>query len=414
MKPFLSTLAAIAFLMLSCEKKSEFSDWRGPQRNGIYPEKGLLQEWPEDGPKLAWSVEGLGYGHSSPAVAGGKVFVSGIKDTVAAEGTLFVFDTRGNKLFEKNYGKDFAYNFYGTRSTPLVADDKIYIESGMGAIYCLNVNTGDEIWSKDFKSDFGVDSVIQFGNSESVLIDGDRLICVPGGSEFNVVALDRNNGELIWSCAGEGDIATYNSPVIAEHGGRRLVIAQTAAFVLGIDAATGEKRWSIEQTQGNKIHANTPLFSDGKILVISAGREKTSGMVQLQLSDDADAVSEIWRNNRYVNLMGGIIKIDSCLYGSSYLKKDWQVISWNTGETLSKNDELGGGAVIYADSRFYCYSEREGEVALCKADPTGFEVISRFKVPLGTGEHWAHPVIADGMLYIRHGNALMAYNIKAR
>ena len=171
-------------VLYSCGPESQYSDWRGPNRDGIYKASNLLKEWPENGPELLWSYEGLGFGHSAVAVANKKIFVTGIKDTLASEGTLFAFNNEGQLVWEKNYGKDFSLNFHGTRSTPVLVDDLIYIESGMGAVYCLDANTGDKIWSKDFITDFGVDSVLQFGYSESVLIDGDKLICVPGAKEI--------------------------------------------------------------------------------------------------------------------------------------------------------------------------------------------------------------------------------------
>ncbi|WP_340112451.1 PQQ-binding-like beta-propeller repeat protein [Maribellus mangrovi] len=405
---------AILFLGACQQPKQQFSDWRGPNRDGIYNETDLLKEWPESGPEMLWSFEGLGYGHSSVAAVNNKIFVTGVKDTLESMGTLFAFDANGELLYERDYGKDFSLLYHGTRSTPVVSDDIIYIESGMGAVYALDANSGEEIWSKDFQVDFDEDSVIQFGHSESVLLDGDRLICVAGGKEFNVVALNRFTGELLWSCEGEGEIATYNSPILVDHNGQKLVIAMTSNSIMGIDADTGEKYWRVEQTQGNKIHANTPVYVDGKILMVSAGREKTSGMVQLQLSDDGKSVEEMWRNNRYMNLMGGVVKVDSCFYGSSYLKNDWRVMSWKTGETLTQNKDFGGGAVIYADNMFYCYAERDGEIALAKATPESFEIVSKFEVPLGTKEHWAHPVINNGILYVRHGDALMAYDVSAK
>lgn len=409
----ISILFSICLLLCTaCAQNTESSDWRGPNRDGIYHEMDLLKQWPEEGPNLLWSHEGLGFGHSAVAVANKKIYVTGIKDTVESVGTLFTFDLGGELLWEKSYGKDFSLNFHGTRSTPVVVNDLIYIESGMGAVYCLSAETGDEVWSKDFIVDFDLDSTILFGNSESVLIDGDNLICVPGAKENNVVALNRFTGESIWSCAGNGEIATYNSPILVNHNGLKLVIAMTSHSIMGIDAASGEMYWRAEQTQQNKIHANTPLYAEGKIVVATAGRTATSGMVQLQLSDDGRSTKEVWRNKKYVNLMGGLIKLDSCLYGSAYMKKDWQVLNWNTGEMLVKNKELGGGSVIYADGLFYCYAERDGEVALVEATSEKFEIISKFKVPLGTKEHWARPVINDGVLYVRHGDALMAYSIK--
>jgi outer membrane protein assembly factor BamB len=413
MKKILFPVLLLPILFNACNKPDTRSDWRGPNRDGIYDESGLLKQWPEAGPDLLWAYEGLGLGHNSVAVAGTRIFVTGIKDSVAAMGTLYAFDTDGTLQWEKEYGKDFTSNFVGTRSTPVVVDDLIYIESGAGAVYCLDTSTGDEIWSKDFIGDLGVDSVIQFGYAESVLIDGEQLICVPGGKENNVVSLNRYTGELIWASPGNREPATYNSPILVDAGTNRLVIAMSAASIMGIDASNGEMYWHIEQTQQNKIHANTPLYFNGKILVSSVDPTSTSGLVMLKLSENGTKAEVVWRNRQFRNLMGGLIRIDSSLYGSAYLRSDWQVIDWNTGEMKVQNKELGGGSVIYADGMFYCYSEREGEVALVDAGPDHFEVISKFEVPMGTGEHWAHMVINNGVLYVRHGDALMAYDIKA-
>jgi outer membrane protein assembly factor BamB len=404
---FLSLISLMS--ISSCTRISEFSDWRGPNRDGIYPESGLLKHWSQEGPALLWSYEGLGHGHNSVSVANNTVYVSGVKDSAQAVGTLFAIDGEGNLLWKKEYGRDFTDNFMGTRSTPVVVDDYIYLESGAGAVYCLNAQNGEEIWSKEFIRDFGVDTVIQFGYAESVLIDGDHLICVPGSRENNVVALNRFTGEKVWASKGNGEQATYNSPILIEMGTQRLVIAMTAGSIMGIDAATGEMYWQIEQTQQNKIHANTPLYSDGKLVVSSADPTNTSGLVQIELLDEGRDARVVWRNRKFRNLLGGLVKIDSCIYGSTAFGKDWQVISWNTGDMLVQNKDLGGDSVIYADGLLYCYTEREGEVALVEASPEKFEVISKFRVPLGTNEHWAHLVIHEGVLYVRHGDALMAY-----
>ncbi len=237
---FLFFFLILAPILAVGQQKTEISDWRGPNRNGIFPEKDLLKQWPEKGPELLWSFEGLGFGHSSVAVANNKVYVTGIKDTIVSAGTLYTFDLNGKLLWQKDYGKDFSLNFHGTRSTPVVVDDLIYIESGMGAVYCLNAETGDQVWSVDFIEDMGVDSVIQFGYAESVLIDGDNLICVPGGKENNVVAFNRFTGKKVWSSKGFEEPATYNSPILINQNGQRLVIAMSASSIMGIDADTGE------------------------------------------------------------------------------------------------------------------------------------------------------------------------------
>ena len=186
----------------------------------------------------------------------------------------------------------------------------------------------------------------------------------------------------------------------------------SAESIMGIDAASGEMYWRIKQTQGNKIHANTPLYADGKLLVSSVDAKSTSGLVQIQLSEDGKQAEVVWRNKRFRNLLGGLVKVDSCIYGSTAMGKDWQVLSWGTGEMLVQNKELGGGSIIRADGLFYCYTEREGEIALMDANPSKIEVISKFEVPLGSMEHWARLVIDNGILYVRHGEALMAYDIR--
>lgn len=407
---FLLLIITIVFL-IGCEQQTEKSDWRGSSRDGIYQVSNLLKEWPEEGPKLVWSYEGLGFGHSAVAVANEKLYVTGIKDTTSSIGTLFTFNIEGKLLWEKDYGKDFTQNFHGTRSAPVVVDDLIYIESGMGAVYCLSSENGDEIWSIDFIKDLGVDSVIQFGYAESVLINSDNLICVPGGNENNVVALNRFSGELVWSSEGVQEPATYNSPILIKQNGQDLIVAMTSGSIMGLDVITGEMYWRVEQTQQNKIHANTPIFSEGKLLVSSADPTEKSGLVQLKLSENGKNAEVVWRNKKFRNLMGGLVKIDSCIYGSAYMKNDWQVIDWNTGEMLVQSKEISGGSIIYADGLFYCYAERDGVIALVDAAHDKFEIINKFEVPLGTKEHWARPVIDDGVLYIRHGDALMAYSI---
>jgi len=387
------------------------AQWRGPARDGIYPENGLLREWPAEGPKLLWSFEGLGIGQSSVAVSNNRVFVTGIPDTLKSEGFLFAFDTEGKQLWKKSYGDDWTTLFPGARSTPTVVDDLIYIESGNGSVHCLKASNGEKVWSVDFFKDLQGDSV-QFGFSESLLIDGDRLICTPGGKTNNVVALNRFTGKKIWAGAAYGERATYSSPILINHNGHRLLIHLTATSIIGLNAESGEMYWRIHQFQDNKIHANTPVYFDGKLLILSASRKDSSGLVLLQLSPDGKKAEIAWRNREFTNLMGAFILKDGFVYGSAYLQPKWFCIDAKTGQTKYIAKELGGGPVIFADGLFYCYAEKDGEIALAEGNPEQFRIISRFKVPLGADQHWAHPVIADRKLYIRHNNALMVYDIK--
>ena len=272
-------------LILATTAVSAQSQWRGPNRDGIYPETNLLKQWLADGPKMLWSFQGLGTGQGSVAVSKEKIFVTGIPDTLNSEGFLFAFDTKGKLLWKKSYGKDWTGIFPGARSTPTVVDDLVYVESGNGSVHCLKADDGEQVWSADFFKDFQADSV-QFGFSESLLIDGDKLYCTPGGKENNVIALNRFTGQKIWSSPAYREKATYCSPILINHNGHRLLVNLTSTSIIGLDADNGEMYWRIHQFQDNKIHANTPVYFDGKLLISSASRKDSSGLVMLQLSPD--------------------------------------------------------------------------------------------------------------------------------
>ncbi|HAQ19636.1 MAG TPA: hypothetical protein DCR40_10460 [Prolixibacteraceae bacterium] len=387
------------------------SQWRGPNRDGIYPETNLLKQWPAEGPKMLWSFEGLGTGQGSVAVANEKVFVTGIPDTLTSDGYLFAFNAQGKLLWKKNYGKDWTGIFPGARSTPILVGDLVYVESGNGAVYCLKAETGETVWSVDFFKDLKADSV-QFGFSESILIDGDKIYFTPGGKENNLMALNRFTGQKIWASTGYQEQATYCSPIVFNHNGHKLIASLTASSIVGLDAITGEMYWRIHQFQDNKIHANTPVYSDGNLFVSSASRKDSSGLVSIKLSQDGKKAEIAWRNKEFINLSGGFILKDGCIYGGAYLQPKWFCIDAKTGLTKYIAKELGGGAVIFADGLFYCYAEKDGEMALAEGTPEQFRIISKFKVPLGTAQHWAHPVIVDGKLYLRHNDAVMVYDIR--
>lgn len=406
--PLLLTLCL--FSLISCSQ--EVAQWLGPDRNGMYPDKNLLRQWPAGGPEMLWKFEGLGAGMGSPVVAGNKVFITGIPDTIAGMGKLTVLDLKGKLLWTKYYGTDFTAIFAGVRSTPTVSGDLLYLESGNGVVYCLNANTGDQVWSVDFFRDLQADSV-QFGFSESLLVDGDRLYCTPGGKTNNMIALNRFSGKKIWASAGSGEQATYTSPTIFNHNGNHIIVNLTASSIIGINADNGDLLWRLYQFQDNKIHANTPVYFNGRILLSSTSRKDSSGLVMLQLSPDGRQAKVLWRNREIINLMGGYMLKDSCIFMSTYMAPKWYCVDRETGKIKYISKELGGGIIISADGLFYCYTERDGEMALVEATPEKFTVISRFRVPLGTAEHWAHPVISNGKLFIRHGDALMVYDIKA-
>jgi outer membrane protein assembly factor BamB len=402
----LTTILSFCLTTTALGARDIDSQWRGANRDGKYHGERLLKQWPDGGPKLLWDTEGLGQGHSTAAVTAQNIYVTGM---LQESGILSAFDLNGSKLWQTEYGKEWTGDYPGARCTPTVVGGLLYLESGQGKVICLNSITGEIKWSVDLLKRFEAEN-IRWGMAESLLVDGDNVICTPGGPEHNVVALNRFSGQVVWTSKGNGEPAAYCSPILVNHNNTRLIITMTAESIIAVDADAGTSYWNTPQHQGNKIHANTPMYFDGKVLCSSSSADSHSGLVLLQLSEDGKSVEVLWRNQRYRNLMGGVILQDGYLYGAHYRRRQWSSIDLQNGEFSHHSRELGGGVVIYADGLFYCYSV-DGELALVDASPKSFDILSSFEITKGTGQHWAHPVIKAGRLYVRHGDALMVYDI---
>lgn len=394
----------VLFGMLTAGFSQEPTRWRGASGNGIYKESGLMKSWPLGGPKELWSFKELGKGHSSAVVSQGNLYTTGIVDST---GVLFKFDLDGNLIWKKAYGPDFFTSFPGTRGTPVIVRDKIYLESGLGTLYCFHKSDGAVIWSKDLFKDFD-GSNITWGVNETPVVDGDIIYATPGGKRNNIIALNRHTGNLIWTSKAEGELSAYCTPLLIEHNGRKILVTHTASHLIGLDAATGTMLWSHKQANEYSVHANTPVYYNGSIFYFS-GYGKGGGM--LKLSEDASTVSQTWFNQKLDSRMGAAVVVDGYIYTSGDYAREWRCVEWESGKEMYVSSELGKGVVIYADGMLYCYSDR-GELALVKADPAGFKVVSKTKVTKGSEQHWAHPVIHEGVLYLRHGSALIAYKIK--
>ncbi len=387
-------------------------EWRGENRGGNYSDTGLLKAWPEEGPELVWEYEGVGNGYGSPIFTEDRMYILGEIDSLAY---LFAFDSAGTLLWKKDFGKEWVINYDGSRSTPTIIDDLIYVTSGLGNVYCLNKNTGEKIWSVDMINDLHGTFPL-FGYSESVIIEDDKVFCTPGGTDTNVVALNRFNGELLWISKGVGERPGYNSPQIIKLKDRNILVNFTAYELMGHDTKTGEMLW-IHKQDNTKMddrrpgmgdtHSNTIIYDDG--FIYYAAGDGNCG-VKLELADDGTSIKEVWRNPDFDSYMGGTVKIGNYLYGGGTGKRDFNSINALSGEIESKLD-IGSGAVIAADGMLYYYNFR-GEVILITQDPVNMKVVNKFKITKGENEHFAHPVINNGRLYIRHGNVIQAYNIK--
>ncbi len=408
-------LLLIAVLVHACTvREPAIYEWRGKNRSGVYNESGLLTTWPEGGPSERWIVEGIGNGYGSPVITEDTVYITGESDGLAY---LFCITPEGRIRWKSSFGPEWVRSNRGSRSAPTVADDLIYVGSGCGNLFCFKRDNGEVVWSKDFTEDFQ-GQVPLHGHADAAVVSGEKVFWVPGGREFNVVALDRFSGALLWKTKGCEERSGYTPSKIINHNGREIFITFSAYNLMGIDAETGELLWVHKQdnTPPEKrapgygdTHSNTPLYEDGA-LYYQAGDGNCG--VKLLLSEDGTQIKEIWRNREFDGYMGGIVKIGDFLYGSGTIRKELLSLHAETG-ILTGSLKIGSGVVIAANTML-CYYNQRGELFLIATDNGPMNVVSSFKIGRGSGEHFSHPVIDDGILYQRHGNVLMAFDINER
>lgn len=382
----------------------EPTKWRGSNENGNYNETGLLKQWPASGPEIIWHYDDLGEGHSSPVFANNVIYISAGIDN---EGYIVVLNKNGEFQWKASYGKEYFDSYPGARSSPTVVGDLLYIYSGHGVLTCMDAKNGEVKWKKSSFDDFDGQQ-LNWGVCETVVVDGDLVYVTPGGKNYNVVALNRFNGELVWSTKAMGDPSAYCTPLLVELPARKLLVTHTANHIIGLDATTGELLWSQALTNRWGVHANTPIFHDNSLFCFSG---YGAGSVKLDLNADGSKATVAWKNEKLDSRMGGAVLVNGYLYSSGDNNREWRCVSWETGKETYASTDITKGPVIYADGMLYCYSER-GELALVEAKPEGFHVVSDTRVEMGSAQHWAHPVINNGRLYLRHGNVLIAYKIK--
>ncbi len=383
------------------------ADWpqfRGPDRNGKATEGILMKSWPEGGPKLLWSQDGLGKGFASMSIANGMVYTTGVEKKTCY---IYAFDVKGKPVWKKSLGKGWTGSYPGSRTIPTIDGDRLYVMSGQGRIGCYNARTGKNIWSVDTEKEFGAKN-IRWGIAESVLIDGKKVICTPGGKNATVVALDKMSGRTIWTSKGLSEKSAYCSPILIEEGPSRFVITLVEKSIVCIDIETGKLIWQIPHETKYDISAVSPIYHNGMLYVTNSyGR----GGVMYQLTNNATKWEKKWEDKTLECHHGGVILIDGNVYGSN--SRSWVCLDLATGKINYTDKVVGKGSGIYVDGLFYMYGEN-GQLVLVKATDSGFNTISSFKITLGDDKHWAHPAISNGVLYMRHGNTLMAFDIKAK
>ncbi|MDO9155078.1 MAG: PQQ-like beta-propeller repeat protein [Paludibacter sp.] len=404
-KKLLLITAIASFTFAASVFSQELVQWRGAERSGVYNETGLLKEWPAEGPKLLWHFDGLGRGFTSVTIANNKIYTTGESE---GAGYVFALNMEGKQLWKTEYGKDWADSYPGTRTTPVFYKGNLFLATAYGEALCLNAETGKKVWSVDMKTKFGARD-LKWGIVEAPVIFGNKVFFTPGGENVAIVALNIKNGETIWTSKATGEKSAYCSPLLFEYKNKKYFTTSLSGNVVGIDVNDGTLLWNVSQVNVHSIHPNTPLYKNGHIYSITG--YKTGG-VMVKLSDDGKSVTELWRNTSLDSQMGGAVWIDNFIVGSGTQNdRSWQCLDAKTGLVLHKTNAIGKGVVVYADGLFYCYADN-GEMGILELNETGFELKSKFRIVLGTEQHWAHPVIDKGILYVRHGNTLMAYSVK--
>lgn len=393
--------------------QKKVSQFRGPLRSGIYSDKNLLPNWPEGGPEMLLKIEGVGQGYSSAVIYKNVIFTSGLKDTVDI---VSAFNGKGKLLWQTSFGIAWRKTHSETRNTPTIQGNRIFISSGSGEVVCLNARSGKIIWKRnpteEFRGKFSV-----WGPAESLLLTDNAVIYTVGGEDASVVAFNKKNGNLIWKSPSVGVAKAYYSPIMIDRNGTKIILVELERELLGINPRNGEILWTfnLRPEEVSRLtwlnHANVPIYKNGEIF-ITRGYDMYALM--LTLSEDGQKISLKWRNKLLDTHIGGVVEVNGFIYGSNWITNtngNWVCLDWDTGKVMYEHKWYSKGAILYADGYLYCIEEKNGNVALVLPDPTGFKIVSTFRVSEGTGPYFSHPTIYDGKLLIRHGNVLMIYNI---
>jgi len=414
---FLAALLLIVFAWAD-----DWPQWRGPERTGVSKETGLLKEWPKDGPKLLWKNGEVGGGFSTPAVVGDRIYL--MSNTRDEESAVALDVKDGKQVWSTPVGKvgknTGQAQYPGTRSTPTVDGDRIYVLGSDGDLACLGRDNGKAAWAKNLKNDFDGKPGL-WAYAESPLIDGDVLVCTPGGDKATMAALNKKDGTVIWKCAvKEGDAAGYASPIIAEVGKVKQYVQFVGGGVIGVDAKTGQLLWRYDHTKDEAANIPTPVFHDD--CVFTSTSRNGSGLNRIKVDKDAVSSEEVYFNTTKLNSIGGVVRVGAYVYGTN-AKGELVCMDFKTGEVKWHAAAVGTASVTYADGMLYVRAQggtgfgRESvkpKVALVEATPDGYKEKGRFEQPdHGDRPAWPHPVVANGRLYLRDQGVLLCYDVKA-
>jgi outer membrane protein assembly factor BamB len=396
----------------------DWQQWRGPNRDGISKETGLLKEWPKAGPKLIWQLKDIGNGYATPSVVGDRIYVLG-NEGVGNEFVQALAVQDGKKIWTAKLGKvgapDQQPSFPAARSTPTVDGDVLYALGSDGDLACVECSSGKIRWHKNLQADFGGKNG-DWAYAESPLVDGDLVVCTPGGSDATILALHKTTGEVAWKCAlPEADQAAYSSAIIVNAAGTRQYVQLLQKGLVGVDAKTGHLLWRYGKPV-SRFNANipTPIASGDSIYTASAGTG--AGLVKVTLKDGKISSDQVYFETKLPTAIGGAVKVGDLLYGTT--GKALLCLEYDTGKIKWEDPAIGPASLCLADGMLYLHGEN-GQVAFVEANAEGYHEKGKFTPPdqakrAGPMEKpWAYPVVANGRLYLRdHGN-LWSYEVRA-
>jgi outer membrane protein assembly factor BamB len=377
--------------------------WRGPNRDGISKETGLLKQWPAEGPPLVWKATGAGRGYSSFSIADGKLYTMGLRGN---REFVIAFDiATGKEAWATAHGSAFRNDRGdGPRGTPTVDGDRVYALGGNGDLSALDAKTGKIVWTKNVLKEFDGQN-ITWGISESPLVLGNKVLVNPGGPGASIVALNKADGSVIWK--SQSDKAGYSSGIPVEINGTTQVVFFTSERAVGLDAKDGRLLWDYSRPANNVANVATPIVRANRVF-ISSDYGTGGGVVEIKPDNKAQ---EVWFTKDMRNHHSSSVLIGDYLYGFS--SAILTAIKFDTGEIAWRDRSVGKGSLVYADGNLYCFSEN-GVVGLVEATPTGYKEKGRFRIPQDSLPTWTHPVVAGGRLYLRDQDTIYAFDVREK
>ena len=416
-----------AFTIVIVSSSMLFSaDWlafRGADGSGKSPDTGLQKQWAPGGPKLLWTVNFIGDGWSGVSVSGDKIYISGNAGPLAM---VFCLDKDGKEIWRKDNGPAAhtgthrgGQTYPGTRGTPTIdgapGEYRVYDVSALGEVACFDATTGDKIWNRNILNDYEAPMPMWLWG-HSVIVDGDLLISPVGGARHSAVAMDKKTGRTVWGAppAAGGAPAGYTTPYIFEFEGTRVVAVMSNASVEGLDPATGKRLFSIPWTNSRSVHCTMPIYHNGHLFLSTGYDGGTAKLFRLAKNADGTMrATEVWSEPRFNNHHGGVVLVGDHVYGTNH-NGAWCSINFMTGEVGYTSRAAGKGAVLYADGLLYGLTEDDKTVLLIRPEPKEFVLVSSFELPNDApGKSWAHPVVLNGRMYLRHAQYLYCYDVNA-